>query len=58
MVRISKQSEKRGMSPRKTRSFIGRKTGPKSDVLSKGYREHPNALSGEFAGKAFIPKIN
>jgi len=56
MVRISKQSEKRARCPRRPR-LGGEKTGPKKDKLSKGHREHPNAVEGEHAALAFIPKI-
>lgn len=54
MVRISKQSEKRNRSPRRCKA-PSQKTGPIKEKL--GFNEHPNALSGEVAAKAFIPKI-
>jgi hypothetical protein len=57
MVRISKQSERRGESPRKRPVTFAKKTGPKVDTLEKGFKEHANALTGELAAKAFIPKI-
>ncbi len=56
MVRISKQSEKRAMSRRRPRP-PSLKTGAKKNNLPKGYKEHPNALEGELAQSAFIPKI-
>lgn len=56
MVRISKQSERRNRSPRKNRA-PAEKTGSLKDNLPKGYKEHGNALSGEIAAKAYIPKI-
>lgn len=56
MVRISKQSERRNRSPRKNRA-PAEKTGSLNDNLPKGYKEHGNALSGELAAKAYIPKI-
>lgn len=56
MVRISKQSERRNRSPRKHKS-PSVKTGSLKDNLANGYKEHNNALSGELAAKAFIPKI-
>ncbi len=56
MVRMSKQSERRNRSPRKHRS-PSIKTGPVADNLPKGFKEHGNALDGEIAAKAFIPKI-
>jgi hypothetical protein len=57
MVRISKQSERRSRSPRKHQKHIAKKTGPRVDNLPQGHREHANALGGELAAKAFIPKI-
>lgn len=57
MVRISKKSERRSVSPRKCRPPSLVKTGPRSENLPKGYKEHANGLSGEMAALAFIPKI-
>jgi hypothetical protein len=57
MVRISKQNERRGMSPRKRQASLPKKSGPKADNLPKGYKEHSNALGGDLAASAFIPKI-
>jgi len=56
MVRISKQQERRSRSPRKNRA-PSPKTGPLSDNLPKGFKAHDNAIEGDFAGLAFIPKI-
>lgn len=56
MTRISKQAERRNRSPRKNRS-PSEKTGPLSDKLPKGFKEHANALEGNVAAIAFIPKI-
>lgn len=56
MVRISKQSERRNRSPRKHRA-PSVKTGPLRDNLANGFKEHDNALTGDVAAKAFIPKI-
>lgn len=56
MVRISKQSERRARSPRRCRA-PSEKTGPQKDNLSLGYKERPNALDGEIAQYAYIPKI-
>jgi len=56
MVRISKQSERRNQSPRKHRG-PSVKTGSLTDNLPKGFKEHNNALQGEVAAGAFIPKI-
>lgn len=57
MVRISKQNERRGRSPRKRQLLLIEKTGPKNDNLPKGFKEHPNALDGDYAALAYIPKI-
>lgn len=56
MVRISKQAEKRSRSPRKSRA-PSPKTGPLRDNLPNGYKQHDNALEGDLATTAFIPKI-
>lgn len=56
MVRISKKSERRNRSPRKNRA-PSEKTGSLRDNLPKGFKEHANALDGEVAATAFIPKI-
>lgn len=56
MVRISKQAERRHVSPRKNKK-PSVKTGPLKENLPHGYKEHANALDGEMAGLAFIPKI-
>lgn len=56
MVRISKQSERRSRSPRKTKGPAV-KTGPLKDNLPSGFKEHPNAIDGEMGKQAFIPKI-
>jgi hypothetical protein len=56
MVRISKQAEKRTRFPRKHRAPSA-KSGPLSDNLPKGFKEHTNALTGDLAATIFIPKI-
>ncbi len=57
MVRLSKKTRDRAVSPRRTKAPMP-KTGPKKDALSKGFKEHANALSGtQVAGSAFIPKL-
>lgn len=56
MVRISKQSERRQASPKKHKKPSA-KTGPLKDNLSQGYKPHSNALDGELAKSAFIPKM-
>jgi hypothetical protein len=53
MVRISKQSERRQRAPRKLRPSFAKKTGPKNSP----FKEHPNAIEGDVAKMAFIPKI-
>jgi len=55
MTRISKQQERRHQSPRKAQKRIIEKTGPKKDNLTKGYKEHINAISDL---NIFIPKIS
>lgn len=56
MTRTSKQAERRNRSPHKHRA-PSVKTGPLVDNLPKGYKEHANALTGDQAAMAFIPKI-
>ncbi len=56
MVRISKQSERRSQSRRRTKA-PAKKTGPCKDNLPSGFKPHSNAVEGEFAANAFIPKI-
>lgn len=56
MVRISKQNQRRNVSPRRP-TVAGPKTGPKKDNLAKGFKEHGNALQGEQAKRVFIGKI-
>ena len=43
MTRISKQEQRRNRSPRKPK-MPGKKTGPKKDNLTLGYKEHANAV--------------
>jgi hypothetical protein len=57
MVRISKQNERRSRSPRRRRNALPTKTGPLQDNLPSGFKPHENALEGEVAQFAFIPKI-
>ncbi len=56
MTRMSKKGERRAMYPRKTKAPQP-KTGPKKDNLPNGFKEHQNALDGDLAKMAFIPKI-
>ncbi len=55
MVRISKQQERRSVSPKSPKA-PSPKTGPKKDNLTQGYKVHANAIEKD-AGLAFIPKI-
>lgn len=56
MVRISKIKQRRAVSPRKRRA-PSPKTGPLKDQLPKGYKERENALTGDYAMEAYIPKV-
>lgn len=56
MVRISKQRERRQVSPKKHKK-PAEKTGPLKDNLSEGYKPHVNAIEGDFAKSAFIPRM-
>ncbi len=53
MTRMSKQQERRSVSPRK-RHYPAKKTGPLKDSLPEGYKMHENASSTK---TMFIPKI-
>ena len=56
MTRLSKQAERRAVSPRKhKRPSV--KTGPLKDKLPKGYKEQFNALDKKVVENKFIPKI-
>lgn len=57
MVRLSKQTKDRSVSPRRPRAPAP-KTGPKKDKLTAGYKVHTNAAEGNLAGTLFIPKIS
>lgn len=56
MVRLSKQTRDRSVCPRRTKAPSA-KTGAKKDALKLGFKEHANALSGNVAQTAFIPKL-
>lgn len=56
MVRMSKQGERRHRYKRKHKA-PSPKTGPLQDNLPGGFKAHLNALEGDFAKMAFIPKI-
>ncbi|MBI5273918.1 MAG: hypothetical protein HY860_02555 [Chlamydiales bacterium] len=53
MTRMSKQGERRAMSPRK-RHYPAKKTGPKKENLPNGYKEQVNAANSK---DFFIPTI-
>jgi hypothetical protein len=57
MVRLSKQTKDRSVSPRCPRP-PATKTGSKKDQLKGGYKVHANAAEGNLAGALFIPKIS
>lgn len=54
MTRVSKQEGKRSQYPKKRKINLSKKTGMKKDNLKMGFKEHVNALNGQYA---FIPKI-
>ncbi|MCB1135832.1 MAG: hypothetical protein KDK78_06160 [Chlamydiia bacterium] len=56
MTRISKKAERKSRSPRKHR-FAAEKTGSRKDNLTKGFREHPNALESEQKQTIYIAKV-
>ncbi len=56
MVRISKQEERRQVSPRK-RKKPSKKTGALKDNLPLGFKAHANAVEGVLTQQMFIPKI-
>ncbi|MBS4163177.1 Uncharacterized protein PRO82_000475 [Candidatus Protochlamydia amoebophila] len=56
MTRMSKQGERRNRFPRKHRQ-PSTKTGPVKDNLPNGFKDHTNAIEGDLAAAAFIPKI-
>jgi len=56
MVRMSKQGERRSVSPRRCRP-PSKKTGSLKDNLPLGYKPHSNAVEGDLSLIAFIPKI-
>ena len=56
MTRMSKQGERRAISPRRPRP-PSPKTGPKRDRLEFGYKQHENAMTADDAAARFIPKV-
>lgn len=58
MTRISKQAQRRSVSPRRCRRIPPLKTGPKKDALDLGYRTWENAIPSESAQTRFFPKLS
>ena len=56
MTRMSKQGERRAVSPRRPRP-PALKTGSKRDNLQFGFKEHENAISEGAAAGRFFPKV-
>ena len=56
MVRLSKQTRDRSVCPRRPKAPAA-KTGPKKDALKQGFKPHANALQGDVAKNAYIPKL-
>ncbi len=56
MVRPSKQSERRNISPKRP-AKKGPKTGPKKDKLENGFKEIVNTAPQELSNKIYIRKI-
>ena len=57
MVRLSKKTRDRSVSPRRPKKSLG-KTGPKKDALKNGFKEHANALAGSpVAQSVYIAKL-
>jgi hypothetical protein len=54
MTRMSKQGQRRAVSPRKHKK-PSVKSGPQKDHLTLGYKPHENALEGNLS--VFIGKI-
>lgn len=58
MVRISKQNERRAQCPRKRRPKpANNHSSAPTEKPAQAFKSHANALSGESATQAFIPKI-
>ena len=56
MVRISKQSERRAVSPRRP-SKPSTKTGKLKDNIKGGFKPHENAAPEELKKTLFFPKV-
>jgi hypothetical protein len=54
MTRPSKQEERRSMCPRKLKPSFAKKTGPKQDNLSLGYKALENSVKNN---QVFIAKV-
>lgn len=56
MTRMSKQGERRALSPHRPRP-PSKKTGPKKDNLQLGFKLHENAVNEGSSARRFVPKI-
>lgn len=56
MTRMSKQSERRAVSPKAPKRSPG-KTGAKKDNLPQGFKPRINALEGELSSYGYIAKL-
>ncbi len=54
MTRPSKQEERRSVCPRKLKHSFAKKTGPKPDNLSHGYKPIENSVK---SNQVFIAKV-
>jgi hypothetical protein len=54
MTRMSKQSKRRAVCPKRLKCAFAKKTGPKEDNLKLGYKVAVNAVESK---TAFIPKV-
>ena len=54
MTRMSKQSKRRNLCPKKRQFNFSVKTGPKKDNLDLGFKEKANVLNIQ---NKFIPKV-
>jgi hypothetical protein len=54
MTRPSKQAQRRMICPRKLKPSFAKKTGPKKDNLSHGFKLHENSIQ---SNQVFIAKV-
>jgi hypothetical protein len=54
MTRPSKQEQRRMICPRKLKPSFAKKTGPKKDNLSHGFKPHENSIQ---SNQVFIAKV-